>query len=202
MGTSFDHPKARGTLRVLQLAHARWQDVFSRLDGMKFDDLNGREEVAYLIRGPAVEFLMWARGLDDFCRGMPERRNGKLVPTQPPLAGYESARVQVAGLVDGARYATHREVHQLLALMEPKGAMKFPILPLAFDHFGGVQWLHDAHLPPANEERSGQLPLRQAYVDNLAGQKVGPTLDDLRAWFEGQLPWREGSSAGAPGPQR
>ncbi|AIJ23239.1 hypothetical protein [Amycolatopsis methanolica] len=188
MSNAFDYAKARGTLRVLQLAHDRWRDVFSQLDGMKFDDLNGREEVAHIIRGPAVEFLMWARGLDDFCRGMPERRNGKLTPTQPYLAGYEAARSSVEGLVDGARYATNREVHQLLALMEPKGAMRFPMsFPLAFDHFGGVRWLHEVHLPAVDEERSGQLQLRQAYVDHLAGQKVGPTLDDLRAWFEGQL---------------
>ncbi len=188
MNTSFDDPQAHGTLRALQLAHERWQEVISRLDGMKFDDLNGREEVAHLVRGPAVEFLMWARGLDDFCRGMPERKNGILVPTQPSLTGYDAGRTQVAGLVDGARYATNREVHQLLALMQPQGAMKFPLrFPWAFDHFAGVQWLYEAHLPPATVERPGQLQFRQAYVDNLAGHKVGPTLDALRAWFEDQI---------------
>ncbi|MDQ0376639.1 hypothetical protein [Amycolatopsis thermophila] len=188
MTDPFDIPKARGTLRVLQLAHDRWTELYEGIEGLKFDDLNGQEEVAAIIRGPAVEMMMWARGLDDLCRGMPERRDGQLVPTEPDLPGYETARATVAGLVDGARYATNREVHQLLALMQPKGALKFPLtFPLAFDHFGGVQWLHEMQLPPAAEERRGQAPLRQAYVDHLAGRPVGPTLDGLRQWFESQL---------------
>ncbi|MEU0465041.1 hypothetical protein ABZ215_13640 [Amycolatopsis sp. NPDC006131] len=184
MTDSFDSATARGTLRVLQLAHDRWQDVCARLHGLKFEDLDGREEVAHVVRGPAVETLMWARGLDDFCRGMP--KNGRA--TQAVLDGYEAGREHLSGLVDGARYATNRSVHQLLALMRPLGAFVLPMkFPFGFDHFGGVKWLHEQHLPPADQEQPGQGRLRVAYVNHLASRDVGPTLDALRAWFEQQL---------------
>jgi hypothetical protein len=182
----FDMDAAQETLRLLQLAHDRWSEVYDRLVGTRFEGENTREEVSLRLRGPAVKTTMWVRALDDWCRG-------RASDNEPELPGYEDRRCEVEGLLNAARYATNRSLHQLLALMVPRGAMVFPFNPNdIFGTFTAVFWLREEHLPPISSEKGVQLELRKHYVEHMAWKEVGPTLDRLREWFEEVLAASEG----------
>jgi hypothetical protein len=139
-----------------------------------------RDELSIALLGTAVEFLMWARGLDDWCKG-DEVRAG--------LAGYREAREQEAGLLEGARYVTNHALHQLANLTQLLGGFTFPLsFPFAFDKLAGVQWAHESHLPPLEEEHDNtQRRYRRQYAKHLAGEDVQRTMDRLQGWFEQQL---------------
>ncbi|GAB3460180.1 hypothetical protein [Actinophytocola sediminis] len=182
---SFDLGAARETLRLLQFANDRWREVYAHLQDVRFEGENSRREVSLRVRGPAVETIMWARALDDWCRGLPDR-TGR--PTQPVLTGYQDRRVEEEGLLKGARYATNRSLHQLLALMVPWGTMRLPLNTRdIFGTFGGVRWLSESKLPPRSRENNGQQEIRKHYVAHLARNEVGATLDRLSRFFESVL---------------
>jgi hypothetical protein len=182
---SFDFGTARRTLRQLQFAHDRWREVYAHLEDLRFEGENNREEVALRVRSPAVETITSVRALDDWCLGLLDNKGR---PTQPVLAGYEERRAEVEGLLNGARYATNRSLHQLLVPTTAYGLMRFPFNPNhIFNTFAGVRWLAERHLPPALSENPRQQELRKDYVKHMARQDVGPTLDRLREFFEAVL---------------
>ncbi len=185
MADLFDYRAARQALRLFQVAHDRWREVQARIAQTRFDEAGGRDEVSLALREPAVSAIMWARSLDDWCRGLPE--NGK--PTAPVIPGYLDKRTDVAGLLDATRYATNRSLHQLLEMMRPWGVMAFPLNPNdIFDTFRGVRWIPEGLLPPIESEKNEtQRRLRVQYIEILAGRDVGVALDRLRELFENAI---------------
>ncbi len=102
------------------------------------------------------------------------------------MPGYAAARGQVADLLDAARYACNRALHQLTVLPRPTGGSSFPItFPLAFNEMAGYQWAHERDLPdPTDEHDDKQRVLRATYVTIRAGRDMADALDRLRRWFE------------------
>lgn len=127
-----------------------------------------------------MEFLMWARGLDDWCKGG-EGRVG--------LPGYRESRESEIGLLEGARYVTNHALHQLADLTQLLGGFNFPFsFPFRFDKVAEIQWMHASHLPPSEEELNDtQRRYRRQYEEHLAGREVRPTIDWLLEWFERHL---------------
>jgi hypothetical protein len=180
----FDGGVALHALRLLQLAHDRWLSLAADLQGKRFVEVGDRDEAAALLHGYAVEVLLWARAVDDWCLGLP--RYGK--PTAPVLATYEQARPALEDLLEGARYAVNHSIHQLTGLTRPYGVMRFPLNTRdIFDTFAGIRWLPEGHLPQLSEPDPTQQRFRQKYVAHMAGREMGPTLLQLRSWFEAQV---------------
>ncbi|WP_370969883.1 hypothetical protein [Amycolatopsis sp. cg9] len=148
---------------------------------MKDSDLEpAQRAVAALVgkHGTAIEALVWARGLDDWCGSR--------------SAGYGAARDAVAGTLAGARYVVNRSVHQLAQITPAFGVMRFPLDFRSgvgiFNTFGGTRWAAEGYLPARDEERDeAQRRLRDHYLEYLAGRDVGSTLTLVRDWFERQL---------------
>lgn len=176
MTVEFDRATALRGLRLLRVAASRWEAVYEQLAGEQISDDQHREDLSTLLLGHAVEFLMWARGLDDYCKGEGARVG---------LPGYRKAREQELGLLEGARYVTNHALHQLADLTRLIGAFAFPLsFPFGFDKLAGVKWVSAAHLPPSEEERDeAQLRYRQRYEKYLAGQDIRSTMDRLLGWF-------------------
>lgn len=171
---------ARRALRLLHRAYERWQREHDELFGIRVRDEEHREELASLLHGYAVEFLLWTRGLDDWCCG---NEGGSALPS------YVERRAGVEGLLDGARYVANHAVHQLVIFSRPTTAFSFPLeFPFGFDKFATIEWLPEMCLPPEPAGTSAsRRRLRQQYVDHLANQPIASTMENLRHWFAEQL---------------
>lgn len=110
------------------------------------------------------------RGLSDWCDTMP---------------GYSARHMA------GSRYAVNRSIRQLVDFTEVAGAMRFPLRPGKsgiFTTFAEARRAGEQFLPPEGSELRGQLPLRRAFLEHLAGQNIAGTLKSVRTWFEERLP--------------
>ncbi|MBN9742271.1 hypothetical protein DMP23_14350 [Amycolatopsis sp. A1MSW2902] len=165
-----DYVPAARALRLLQRAHDRCREDLAAFDGKRFEDGLTREEAGLLLHGGAVEALVWVRGLSDWCDTMP---------------GYSARHMA------GSRYAVNRSIRQLVDFTEVAGAMRFPLRPGKsgiFTTFAEVRRAGEQFLPPEGSELRGQLPLRRAFLEHLAGQNIAGTLKSLRTWFEERVP--------------
>lgn len=178
--TEFDRGVARRVVRLMQLADERWRMQYASMQGQEVSSVEHSDEVQVLLHGYAVEMLMWARGLDDWCRGK---------GTCDALAGYEQARENVRGLIEGARYVTNHAVHQLADLSRVATGFSVPFsVPLKFDKLAAITWVTKAFLPlEAEEHDDTQRRFRQQYVEHLSGRSIDTTMTALLSWFEEQL---------------
>lgn len=174
MNRSLDRAAVLDGLRLLQLAHDRWYGARREVGGRKITGSAGRE-IALHAHGAAVEVVTWAGALDDVCKD-----------PSGPVPGYTAARAEIADLLDAARYARNRALHQLTVLPRPIGGISVPLVfPLVADEMAGYQWAHDRDLPSAADEHDNtQRRLRAIYIALLAGRDMADALDQLRAWFE------------------
>ncbi|MBN9799256.1 hypothetical protein DMP15_18600 [Pseudonocardia sp. UM4_GMWB1] len=99
---------------------------------------------------------------------------------------YVAARPAVAPRLSAARYAGNHAIHQLIPLSDlDSGGATFPMtFPRAFRP-PTLRWATEIVLPPVDIDSTRKL--RRVYLATWAGHAIGPTLDQLRAWFDEQL---------------
>lgn len=173
---AYDPDTAAAALWLLRDAHDRWLAEYVEVVATKGDTEHHRT-IALRLHQHTASVLTWSRGLDDLCGREPG-----------PLPSYQAARQAQPVLLDGARYACNRSLHQLLTLTRSVGGFSWPIVfPLVADEVGIIRWAEEDLLPPFASERTDQQRIRSAYLARFAGQPVGPALAELREWFEQQL---------------
>jgi hypothetical protein len=171
----YDPDTAAAGLWLLRDAHDQWLADNTEVIGERAGPQP--EHVELRLHQHAASVLTWTRALDDLCDGDPE-----------PLLTYRSVRPPMAPLLHGARYACNRSVHQLLTLTRVHRVMRFPLTPsMIFNTYGTFRWVPEKLLPLPGSERPSQASSRAEYVATMAGQEIGPTLQQLRDWFEQQL---------------
>jgi hypothetical protein len=176
MSVAFDLVAARAAKRLIQLSHDSWTAGLQQLAGA---DITSPQWQDFALRQytHAAAVLVWARGLDDMCRG-----NAGQLPTYLP------GRPQSEALLGAARYACNRAVHQLITLNQPVGGFGFPVqFPFGFNNLTYFQWVPEGVLPDPQTEQGGQASIRAQYIAEFAGNSVTPGLDRLRAWFDGHV---------------
>lgn len=173
MSIEYDQNAALNALHLLQIAESQWVSGLDAIRGAKITA--GIHEQELRQYGYAINVLVLVRGLDDMCR---------------TKANYNLARAPRAALLDAARYACNRVVHQLTILSQPVGAITVPLtVPFAFDKQKHFRWVPEPFLPRPQDERDDlQRQLRARYIDVLAGRDISPILGQLRQWFEEQVP--------------
>ena len=146
-------------LHLLRLAHERWSATQRELGSPELTPEN-RREFTLRLYGDAINVLVWARGLDDFCSA----KNG-------PVAGYAAARPGMAATLDGARFACAHAIHQLGVTAQAVSGLVDPLIgPLTTR--SRVRWAA-AELLPDDERRARG---RTSYTQTLAKRDIAPTL--------------------------
>lgn len=157
-------------LHLLQLAHERWKATQRELGSPELTADN-RREFTLRLYGDAINVLVWARGLDKFCKGK-----------NSPVSGYAAARPAMAAMLDGGRFACEHAIHQLGVTAQAVSGLVGPLIgPLTSG--SRVRWAAAELLP--NDERGARG--RVGYEQTLANRDIAPTLDQLVGWFERQI---------------
>jgi hypothetical protein len=159
---------AAAALTLLRTAHDQWSTDLGLLGAHQCVE---PDEIRLRMFGTAAMVVLWARSLDDFCKGS----DG---PTR-----YRDARPGLADQLSAARYACNRAVHHLTPLpdLHPGGRSYPKTYPVGYV-VSGLRWATESALPDIADETNRQL--RQAYLRLYAGRDIGPTLDALRQWFD------------------
>lgn len=172
----YDAAVATDGLWLLRDAHDHWLAEYDEVSKTRGDTEHHRT-VALRLHQHTASVLTWARAMDDLCDGDPN-----------PLPSYRAARPPRAALLDGARYASNRSLHQLLTLTRSIGGFRFPlVMPLIANEVGIIRWADGWHLPPLASEFPAQQVLRGKYMAAFAGRPIFATLAELREWFEQQV---------------
>jgi hypothetical protein len=122
--------------------------------------------------GHAVGVVTWATALDE------------LLDNPGGYTDYPDRRPDARQLLNAARYARHRAVHQLIPLAEPHAGYSTPFTsPLRGDLV--YRWAPMLVMPDPKDEGGGRNGpvIRAAYADRWAGREMSPTLRELVDWF-------------------